>query len=104
MTVCPRLIAGTPPARDRASVTPVPLTATPPTPMHAPSVAATAKRAAAGRRAATASSASSNTIVSAAPLAATLAETGIGITMSSVVACAGSERGPVPWPLIAATR
>ena len=86
------------------SVTSVPLTATAPTVICAPSVAVTVKAPAGGAFAAVPSSASSKTIVSDVPAVGTLAETGFGATMSAVVAWATSDASPVPPELIAETR
>ena len=99
MTVCPCLTAAPSPGSAKVRVTFVPLTATPPTPMHAPSSAVTAKRDLAGAPAGVASSSSLKAIVSELPVVATRAEAGTGATMSTLVALASSsdsENGPLP--------
>ena len=96
------MIAGAP--LSSASVTFAPLTVTEATSICAPSAAVTSNCSFAGAPAVVPSRSSPKTIVSEVPAAATLAETGAGATMSSLVACAAFDGGPVPWVLFAETR
>ena len=86
------------------SATSMPLTATAPIAIFAPSAAVTAKALVGGVCPDVASSVSSKTIVRDVPAAGTLALSSSGATMSSVVVCATSDSGPMPPELIAETR